>query len=310
MEKETVILVDAYGQIYRNYHAMGSLSDSQGRPTGALFGMAKFLMLMEKDLPSSRGAFVFDLGRSVKRTAIHPEYKANRPPMPDDLKSQIGPVKDLVSLFGWPRLEEEGFEADDIIAAAALRLSDYPFRIVSHDKDMSQIVSSRVKMLSPDKKSGGLAETGPAEVMEKFSVAPEFIPTYLALVGDNSDNIPGVDGVGPKTAAKLIAELGPADSIIERADKISNPKLAEKIKNSAALLRKNMELVTLGADSAPPGKFSDISLFNREKPRWADIQEFCVSFNMKSLAADAGARAAGPAPETPAKPEFHTPDLF
>ena len=202
----TIMLVDAYAQIYRGFYALPLMSNSQGEYSNAIFAFLRFLLSLEKYHAPDYGAVVFDLGKPTDRLKILPEYKANRSPMPDELRSQLPVIREVVEAFGYPLLECEGREADDLLAAIAAQFADFNVKIISADKDIAQVIDERVEMLIPGGKKG-LQKRGVEEVIEKFDVKPEQVVDYLSMIGDASDNIIGVAGVGPKTAAKLINQF-------------------------------------------------------------------------------------------------------
>jgi DNA polymerase-1 len=321
MPNEQIIIVDAYAQIYRGFFAIRYLSNSKNIPTNAVFGLAKFLLRMHKDFPVEYGAFAFDVGKPAFRLEIAPDYKANRPPMPDEMKQQVPYIHRLIEAFGWPKLEKEGLEADDIIAGLAKHFTDNPVWIVSADKDIAQVIDERVKMLVPDRSGGGLSVRGPKEVEEKFQVTAGQIIDYLSLIGDSSDNIPGVQGVGPKTAAKLINEYGSIDNMLEKADSISNIKLRDKVKNSSEILKKNIDLITLKSD-LPEDSWKELSTIKRSQPDWNKLSELCEELELRSIKKEVEEMAsalpvleekkeADPEPKEEKKePEGYTPDLF
>ena len=242
---DTIYLVDAYAHIYRGYHAIPLLSTKTGKPSNALLAVGKFLITMEKDLKPEYGAFVFDKGPPLDRLKILPEYKATRPSMPEELRSQIEPLRKMVKAFGWNLIEKESFEADDVIATLACKFIDSKVDIISNDKDISQIINDRITMLVTSPGQKGFETRNTKAVEDKFDVEPSQIIDYLSMVGDASDNIQGLQGVGPKTAAKLLKEYGCLDNIIASVEQIQNETLKEKIKNSSEMLRKNIKLITL-----------------------------------------------------------------
>jgi DNA polymerase-1 len=276
------MLIDAYAQIFRGYYAIRYLSNSQGIPTNAVFAMAKFMLRLESSYPSDLGAFVLDCGKPDFRLEIAPDYKANRPPTPEDLKAQVPLIKELVEAFGWPIFLKQGFEADDIIADIAVRFKNFKVNIISGDKDLAQLIDDRVVMLVPDHKGGGLEIRDKGKVLEKFSVSPEQIIDYLALIGDSSDNIPGVSGVGPKTAAKLIQQFGSIDELIARSNEIDNEKLRLKIADAKELLKKNQDLIRLATD-IPEGEWQNLEAIKRNPPDWNKIREIAERLELKSI---------------------------
>ncbi len=279
-----MILIDAYSRIYRGYHALPPMSDARGRPTSALFSVAKFFLALERDFHPEYGAVVYDLGEPKARTAILPEYKAQRPPMPDDLRAQLEGVRRMVEAFGYPIFEEEGKEADDILAALALAFKEFEVKIISSDKDLAQVVDDRVVMLVPDRKGGGMSVRGDKEVREKFGVAPSQIVDYLALIGDSSDNIAGVPGVGPKTAAALLAEFGSVEGIIAKLSSVKRERTRKSLEESVGLLRRNVELVKL--DLELPDEWRSEALLRRAKPDWNALREMAVEYELRSLVRD------------------------
>lgn len=320
MNSQNIILVDAYAQIYRGFYAIRNLSNSKGQHVNAVFALAKFLLRINRDYPLQYGAFTFDVGKPAFRLELLPQYKANRPPMPDELRSQIPFIHKLVEYFGWPSLSKEGYESDDLIAGLASFFVGSPVLIVSGDKDIAQVIDDRVKMLVPDKKDGGLAVRGEDEVLERYGVTPHQIPDLLALTGDNSDNIPGVPGVGPKTAAKLLSEFGSLNKLLQESSKIDNLKLREKIDSCADILKKNLDLVTLKKE-LPDDSWKTLSILERKAPDYQKLLGLCEELELKSIRKEIESLtdslfSDAPQPEAPApeekkaEPEGFIPDLF
>ena len=278
---ESVLLIDSYAQIYRSFHAVRDLTSADGTPINAVFALARFLLKLESDFPSGLGAFVFDKGKPPRRMAILPDYKANRPPMPDALRTQIPIIREMIALFGWPLIESEGSEADDLIASIAEGLPQHEITIFSADKDIAQVIDDRVTMMVPGF-TGGFRKRDAAEVMERFGVRPDQIIPYLALLGDSADNIPGVEGVGPKTAAQLLSEFDTAENMFASLDKIPKEKLRQKLADSKEIFFKNVELIRL--DKTPPeGIVWEKSMFLKKTPDWAKLAEFCKRYSLKSI---------------------------
>jgi DNA polymerase I len=243
-DDNTLYLVDGSSYIYRAYYAIRHLSSPSGHPTNAIYGFIQMLLKLLKDHQPRHVAVVFDVGRITFRTGLYPEYKANRAAMPDDLRSQVGPIRDVVRAFNIPALELAGFEADDIIGALAARYDAAGGRVVvvTGDKDLMQIVTERVTLLDTMKgKASGIAE-----VIERFGVGPELVPDILGLAGDSSDNIPGVPGIGEKTAIKLIQEFGSLDQLLDRAGEVKG-KIGEKLREfrEQALLSRRLATIEL-----------------------------------------------------------------
>ena len=278
---ESVLLIDSYAQIYRSFHAVRDLTSADGTPINAVFALARFLLKLESDFPSGLGAFVFDKGKPPRRMAILPDYKANRPPMPDALRTQIPIIREMIALFGWPLIESEGSEADDLIASIAEGLPQHEITIFSADKDIAQVIDDRVTMMVPGF-TGGFRKRDAAEVMERFGVRPDQIIPYLALLGDSADNIPGVEGVGPTTAAQLLSEFDTAENMFASLDKIPKEKLRQKLADSKEIFFKNVELIRL--DKTPPeGTVWEKSMFLKKTPDWAKLAEFCKRYSLKSI---------------------------
>ena len=224
---EEIYLIDGSAYIFLRYHAMGGLSNSKGFPTGAIFGFTNMIMKTLKDKSPTRIAVVFDAPGPTFRHEMYPLYKANRPEAPQDLIVQIPKILELVQAYRLPMLSIVGYEADDIIATLTqnARSLDWKVVIVSADKDLTQLVCDGVTMWDPQKDVLYDANG----VQEKFGVLPEQMLDFLSLVGDSSDNIPGVRGVGPKTAADLIRDFGSLQQIYDRVDRITKPKLRESL---------------------------------------------------------------------------------
>jgi DNA polymerase-1 len=235
---DTLYLIDGSSYIYRAYYAIRHLSSPSGHPTNAIYGFIQMLLKLIKDHDPKHLAVVFDAGRITFRTELYTEYKANRAAMPDDLRQQVGPIREVVRAFNIPVLELEGFEADDIIGALAARYSAQNSRVVvvTGDKDLMQIVTENVTLLDTMKDK----QSGLAEVNKRFGVGPELVPDILGLAGDSSDNIPGVPGIGEKTAIKLVQEFGSLDALLERAGEVKgkNGEKLREFRDQALLSRK------------------------------------------------------------------------
>ena len=280
--KGKMLLIDAYAQIFRGFYALPLMTNSKGEFTNAIFAFSRFLLHMEREEKPKYGAVVFDKGRSTKRLEILPEYKANRSPTPEELKAQVPGVKEMIDAFGFPILDHEGIEADDLIAVLSAGFADFRVGIVSADKDLAQMVDDRVEMLIPQGKSKGFAKMGVDEVVAKYAVPPEKIVDYLALIGDSSDNIPGVQGVGPKTAAKLLNEHGSIEAILENPDAVKNEKLRAKLADSAELLRKNIRLIEL--DTTPPDdSWTKLETVTRRPPDWRAVAKLAERYELRSF---------------------------
>jgi len=244
-DKSPVILVDGSSYLFRAFHALPSLTNSKNLPTGAVYGVINMLRKLITDYKPEYIAVVFDAKGKTFRHDMYPEYKANRPPMPDELRVQIEPLHELVRAMGLPLISIEGVEADDVIGTLATRLSkDKRDTLISTgDKDLAQLVNPHVTLINT--MSNTIMDA--KGVLEKFEVPPEHIVDYLALIGDTSDNIPGVPKVGPKTAVKWLKQYGSLDNIIEHADEIGG-KVGENLRASLDQLPQSHELATIRCD--------------------------------------------------------------
>ena len=245
----TLLLIDASNWLFRAYHALPPLTNPQGEPTGAIYGFGNMLKRLQREHAVDRIAVVFDASSESFRNDIYPEYKANRSETPEDLSAQFPAILELIAGLGLPLLMEKGVEADDVIGTLA-RLGEargYEVLIVTGDKDMAQLVNERVNLLDTMKNR----RMGPAGVVEKFGVRPDQIIDYLALMGDAVDNIPGVPGVGEKTAAKLLNEHGTLDGVIAAAPGVKG-KLGENLRGALDTLPMCRVLATIKCDVALP----------------------------------------------------------
>lgn len=244
------LLIDGFNLAYRCFHAVPELTRADGFPTNALHGWVKSLWkLADQEKPDGTLVF-FDLGGSQDRLLLLPEYKAQRTEMPEALQKQIAPIKSLTRAMGFVGVETDGVESDDLLAAQAVALAaeGHDVLIVSSDKDFAQIVNDRIKILLPPPSANpklGWRYRDEAGVREKFGVPPSQVAAYLALVGDTSDNIPGIPGVGPKTAAKWLQLYGDIEGLIANADRLSPERFRALICERATDLRRNLKLTTL-----------------------------------------------------------------
>ena len=258
--KDRIFIIDGSSYLYRAFHAMPPLSTSKGQPTGAIKGVTNMLMTLKKDSEGSPIIIVFDAKGKTFRNEIYSEYKANRPPMPDELRLQLEPVKVICKAIGFPLIEIEGVEADDVIATISRMAKDAKYKCVvsSLDKDLMQLVEDPDTTLMNTMKHEIFDE---AKVFEKFGVKPNQIRDMLALVGDSSDNIPGVPKVGQKTAAKWLNEYSDLDGVIKNADLIKGV-VGDNLRNSLSELDRNVELVSLKDDVDLNVKFEDLLTLN------------------------------------------------
>ncbi|HIC80353.1 MAG TPA: DNA polymerase I, partial [Kiloniellaceae bacterium] len=236
-------LVDGSGYIFRAYFAIPPRSTSDGTPTNATFGFTNMLIKLLRDSDADAIAVIFDKSSKSFRNEIYGEYKAHRPEPPEDLIPQFAAIREATKAFNLPCIEMEGYEADDLIATYARQAKDAgaEVTIVSSDKDLMQLVDGGIAMLDPMKDKA----IGPDEVVEKFGVPPEKVVDVQALAGDSVDNVPGVPGIGIKTAAQLINEYGDLETLLERAEEIKQTKRREKLIENAEMARISKQLVTL-----------------------------------------------------------------
>jgi DNA polymerase I len=242
MSARKLILVDGSGYLYRAFHALPPLTNSKGEPTGAVLGVLNMLNKMLKDELPDRIAVVFDAPGRTFRDDLFEKYKAHRPSMPDDLRSQVQPLYDAVAAMGLPLLRVSGVEADDVIGTLAMQgaAAGYQVLISTGDKDMAQLVGPQIGLLNTMSNS----RLDRAGVKAKFDVFPEQIVDYLALVGDSSDNIPGITGVGPKTAAKWLNQYRTLDELVAHAGDIGG-KVGENLRGELAMLELSRKLATI-----------------------------------------------------------------
>ncbi len=283
--KQTLYLIDGSSYIYRAYYAIRHLSSPKGFPTNALYGFTQMLLKVIKDRRPCHIAVVFDVGRTTFRTDLYPDYKANRSAMPDDLVPQIAPIKDMVRAFNIPALELAGYEADDIIGTIARQCQERGMEavVVTGDKDLMQIVTDRVTLLDTMKDK----VSGIPEVQERFGVGPEGVIDILGLAGDTSDNIPGVPGIGEKTAVKLIQEFGSLDELLSRAGEVKG-KTGEKLREFADQARLSRQLATIVRDVPMEFDFAAFAASPPDNRRLAELfKEYGFTTLMKELTSEA-----------------------
>ena len=309
MNARKLLLVDGSSYLYRAFHALPPLSNSKGEPTGAVLGVLNMLNKLIREESPDRVAVIFDAPGRTFRDDLFEQYKAHRPPMPDDLRSQVQPLLDAVAAMGLPLLRIPGVEADDVIGTLATQAAraDYDVLISTGDKDMAQLVGPRIGLVNTMSNTR-LDRDG---VKSKFDVFPEQIIDYLALVGDSSDNIPGVTGVGPKTAAKWLNHYHTLDSLIANAASVAG-KIGENLRQEIPVLELSRKLATI--DTAVPLAVSADGLAPGE-PDAARLRELYTRLELRALlrsldgaqdpgspaaAASAGPGAA-PGPAAPAE---------
>ncbi|MBL6785608.1 MAG: DNA polymerase I [Rickettsiales bacterium] len=263
---QKVILIDGYGFVFRAYHSLPPLKNPQGVYVGAVFGFANMLHRMIKKYPDDKIIILLDAGQKTFRHDIYKEYKANRPPAPEDLKPQFPLIRDTAEAFNLTTIEKDGYEADDLIAALSYEAEamNHEVTIISSDKDLMQLIRKNVNMFDPMKNK----TIGSEQVYEKFGVMPNQICDYLSLLGDSSDNIPGVKGIGAKTAATLLNTFNNLDNIYNSIDQIEKPriqKLLNEGKENAYLSKELIDLTkprfqNFNLDSIKPHQFNEKAL--------------------------------------------------
>ncbi len=285
------LLVDGFNLAYRCFFAIPELTRADGFPTNALHGWVKSLWMLSDQTKPDACIVFFDLGGPQDRLALHPEYKAQRKDMPEPLTRQLPYVKSLTRAMGCVGVEQEGVESDDLLAsqAVALARAGHQVLIVSSDKDFAQIVDDRITILLPPPSANpkvGWRTMDAAGVRDKFGVPPAKIADYLALVGDTSDNIPGLGGVGPKTAAKWLNEYGSLEEVIAHCAELLPERFRTIICSELEKLRRNLKLTTLNlalpALSVPP-----------VKPHPDELYSLLQELGMKSALTEAHKRYGG-----------------
>jgi DNA polymerase-1 len=291
-------LVDGSGFLFRAFHALPVLTRPDGTPVNAVLGFTNMLLKLLDDLQATHVAVIFDSARESFRNEIFPDYKANRPDPPDELIPQFPLVRDATRAFNVECLERPGFEADDLIATYARKALSEGFEvmIVSSDKDLMQLVSDRVSMFDALKNR----KIGPAEVEEKFGVGPERVVDVQALAGDSTDNVPGVPGIGVKTAAQLIQTYGDLNSLLMRASEIKQPKRRQSLIEFAEQARLSRELVRLRDDVPTDVTVSEL---RRQNPDPAQLLTFLDEQGFKSVIAKVQHRLAASGETVPVTEE-------
>lgn len=261
---KTLLLVDGSSYLYRAFHAMPDLRNRLNEPTGAIQGVLNMLRRLHKDYPADYSACIFDAKGKTFRDDIYPEYKANRASMPDDLRAQVEPLYEAIQAMGWPLIVEPGVEADDVIGTLAKQAEAAGMRVIisTGDKDIAQLVNQHVTIVNT--MSNEVLDI--AGVTNKFGLPPERIVDYLMLIGDTSDNVPGVEKVGPKTAVKWLQQYGTLENIIQHADEITGV-VGENLRKALSWLPTCRQLITIKCDCALKETWQDLEPkpFNRDK---------------------------------------------
>ena len=273
---KTLLLVDGSSYLYRAFHAMPDLRNHQNEPTGAIYGVLNMLRRLHKDYPADYSACIFDAKGKTFRDDIYPEYKANRASMPDELRAQIAPLHEAIKAMGWPMIVEEGVEADDVIGALAKQAEREGMRVIisTGDKDISQLVNEHVTVVNTMRDAFRKTDEtlDVAGVENKFGIPPSLMIDYLMLIGDTSDNVPGVEKVGPKTAVKWLKQYGSLENIIAHADEIGGG-VGENLRKALPWLEVSRELITIRCDVGIQEKLSDLAPQPQDKAKLAEIYE-------------------------------------
>src|SRR5437762_8882670 len=277
-------LVDGSGYIFRAYHRLPPLTNRHGTPAGAVYGYTTMLWKLAGDLSRADGpthmAVILDASESTFRNQMYDQYKAHRPPPPEDLVPQFPLIRVATKAFSIPCIEEDGLEADDIIACyvTAATKAGWRVTIVSSDKDLMQLIDEDAGIDMLDTMND--RRIGRAEVLEKFGVPPEKVGDVLALMGDSVDNVPGVPGIGPKTASQLIQTYGDLETVLASTDEISKPKLKQSLIDHADAARLSRELVRLVCDANLPEPIEELAMKGIPPE---PLQEFLADQGFKTL---------------------------
>ncbi len=295
-----LLLIDGHYYVYRSFFAIRDLKNHQGEPTNAIYGFVKTVRRMLKDLQPDRAAVIWDMGIPKRRTDLQPAYKEQRAEMPDEMRPQLSFIQNLVPLLGLASLSLPDTEADDLIAsyAVAARARDAEVVLATNDKDLFQLVDDHVHVYSTNKAdlrvpSDTFTLLGAEAVLKKWGVTPPQIADVLSLIGDSADNIPGVNGLGPKGAATLLATHGSLDAILADLDAVKNERIREKLKAARAQIEQNREMVRLDLDLPLPLPLDELAI----EPRYPALLAELEKCDFKSLLAEVKAEAAALAPK-------------
>jgi len=302
-----LLLVDGHYYAYRSFHAIRNLTNSRGEPTGAIYGFTKTLRRMVKDLQPDFAAVIWDMGLPERRTKLQPEYKQQRAEMPADMVPQLDYIQTLVPQIGFPSLGLPNTEADDLMASYATAAVANGIEVVlaTNDKDLFQLVDHTVHVYSTNKTDlpslhDTFALLGSDHVVKKWGIPPAQIGEVLCLIGDTSDNIPGISGLGPKNAAALLREHGSLDAILANPDRIKSERIREKIKSSIAQIHQNREMVRLDLDLPLPVAIKELKIRPDYPALIASLEHCGFRSLLAEVKAEAGDTAFTSAPPQPA----------
>jgi DNA polymerase-1 len=298
-----LLLIDGHYYVYRSFFAIRELRRRDGTPTNAIYGFVKTVRKMVADLRPELGAVLWDMGLPQRRTVLQPEYKQQRAEMPDEMRPQLDFIQRLVPMLGLASLGVADTEADDLMAAYTLaaRARGDTVVLATNDKDLFQLVDGDVRIYSTNKAdlaapSDAYALLGAEAVRRKWSVGPAQIGDMLALIGDSVDNIPGVEGIGPKTAAALLAEHGSLDALLADLAAVKNEKLRARLEAARPQIAQNREMVRLDTDLPLPVPLDALRL----APRYPELIAALEVCEFKGLTAEVRAEAGAPSAAAPA----------
>ena len=285
MSTELLLLVDGSSYLYRAFHAMPDLRNSQGEPTGAIYGMVNMLRRARQEMPTTHIACIFDAKGKTFRDEWYPEYKSHRSPMTEDLVKQIEPIHHVVRALGWPVLMVPGVEADDVIGTLALQASQNGWKTVisTGDKDLAQLVNDHVSLVNT-MTNEHLDRQG---VIQKFGVPPERIVDYLSITGDTVDNIPGVTKAGPKTAVKWLAEFGDLDELMRQSEKVKGV-VGDNLRQALDWLPKARQLITVKTDCDLHAHMKSLDDLLAKPENHTDLKDLFVRYGFKTWLRDYG----------------------
>jgi DNA polymerase-1 len=297
-----LLLIDGHYYVYRSFFAIRSLSNSRGEPTNAIYGFIKCVRKMIKDLQPDLCAVLWDEGMPKRRTELQPDYKGTRAEMPDEMRGQLDFIQKAMGPLGLASIKVDDTEADDLMATytCEARRKGHEVVLATNDKDLFQLVDEACWVYTTNKTDlaapcDGFALLTAAKVQEKWGVPPEQIGEVLALIGDSVDNIPGIEGIGPKTAVTLIKTHGTLEALLSNLDAVKNEKLREKLRNGIGQIRQNQEMVRLDLDLPMPVALEDL----RISPNYAELVPMLESCEFKGLTAEVRAEAAAAGASAP-----------
>ena len=278
-----LLLVDAYSMIYRAFYAIRLLTGPQGQPVNAILGFTKMLRKYLAEHRPAHCAVVFDLGAPHERLQLLPSYKAQRPPTPPDLEAQVPVIRAMLAAMRVPVVECDGEEADDLIATLACQAAAaaQPVLIASNDKDFAQLVNDQIRLLQAGTQGDVILDA--AAVQTKYGVRPAQFADLLSLIGDTADNIPGVPGIGEKTAQDLLRRFDSLDALLARVTEVERPKLRESLQTHRDQIQRNRQLVQLRTAVKLPVAWNELPVVRPDYPAWRAALE---RHGLKNLAAE------------------------